>query len=64
VVDKILFQHEVVHHDRFPLQIFGGGMPHAQVMSSIELFGTQVAPAVRSALAGTAKPLGMEGALP
>jgi hypothetical protein len=28
-----------------------GGMPHAQVMHSIELLGTQVAPAVRSALA-------------
>ena len=29
-------------------------MPHAQVMRSIELFGTQVAPAVRAALGGPA----------
>jgi probable LLM family oxidoreductase len=50
VVDKILFQHEVFGHDRFLLQMIGGGMPHAQVMRSIELFGTDVAPAVRSAL--------------
>ena len=30
--------------------MIGGGMPHAQVMRSIELFGTDVAPAVRAAL--------------
>ena len=51
VTEKILFQHEVFGHDRFLLQIIGGGMPHAQVMRSIELLGTQVAPAVRAALA-------------
>lgn len=51
VVDKILFQHELFRHDRFLLQIIGGGMPHAQVLRSIELFGTQVAPEVRAALA-------------
>jgi probable LLM family oxidoreductase len=50
VVDKILFQHEIFRHERFLLQIIGGGMPHAQVMRSIELFGTQVAPAVRKAV--------------
>jgi alkanesulfonate monooxygenase SsuD/methylene tetrahydromethanopterin reductase-like flavin-dependent oxidoreductase (luciferase family) len=52
VVDKILFQHELFGHERFLLQVIGGGMPHAQVMRSIELFGTAVAPAVRTALAG------------
>ncbi|MCJ7709904.1 MAG: LLM class flavin-dependent oxidoreductase, partial [Chloroflexi bacterium] len=52
IVDKILFQHEIFHHERFLLQMIGGGMPHAQVMRSIELFGTKVAPAVREALAG------------
>jgi hypothetical protein len=50
-VDKILFQHEIFRHDRFLLQIIGGGMPHEQVMRSIELFGTEVAPAVRKGLA-------------
>ncbi len=50
IVDKILFQHEIFQHDRFLLQMIGGGMPFAQVMRSIELFGTEVAPAVRKAL--------------
>jgi probable LLM family oxidoreductase len=50
VVDKILFQHEIFGHERFLLQMIGGGMPHAQVMRSIELFGSVVAPAVRAAL--------------
>jgi len=51
VVEKILFQYEIFRHDRFLLQIIGGGMPHEQVMRSIELFGTHVAPEVRKALA-------------
>ena len=51
VVDKILFQHEIFGHQRFLLQTIGGGMPHAQVMRSLELLGTAVAPAVRKALA-------------
>jgi probable LLM family oxidoreductase len=52
VAEKILWQRERFHHDRFLLQVIGGGMPHAQVMRSIELFGTAVAPEVRRALAG------------
>ncbi|MEI7745324.1 MAG: LLM class flavin-dependent oxidoreductase [Chloroflexota bacterium] len=51
VAEKTLWQHELFGHDRFLLQIIGGGMPHAQVMRSIELFGTQVAPEVRRGLA-------------
>jgi probable LLM family oxidoreductase len=54
VVDKILFQHAIFGHDRFLLQVFGGGMPHARVMRAIELLGTEVAPAVRKALGGSA----------
>lgn len=50
VIEKILFQHEVFHHDRFLLQIIGGGLPHDRIMRSIELLGTEVAPAVRRAL--------------
>ena len=50
VVEKILFQHSIFGHDRFLLQIFGAGLPHAKVMRSIELLGTEVAPAVRRAL--------------
>ena len=52
VIDKILFQQSIFRHDRFLLQMIGGGMPHAQVMHSIELLGTIVAPAVRAAIAG------------
>src|SRR5690606_32618450 len=51
IVDKILFQHEVFGHDRFLLQSTGI-IPHARMMRSIELFGTQVAPVVRTALPG------------
>jgi hypothetical protein len=50
VVDKILFQHEIFKHDRFLLQMIGGGMPHEKIMRSIELLGTKVAPEVRKAL--------------
>ncbi len=51
VVEKILFQHGIFGHDRFLVQFSVGTMPHDQVLRSIELFATQVAPAVRDALA-------------
>lgn len=50
IVDKILFQHEIFGHDRFLLQIGVGAMPHDKMLRAIELFGTEVAPAVRAAL--------------
>jgi probable LLM family oxidoreductase len=50
VVEKILFQHELFAHDRFLLQTSLGDLPHARALRSIELLGTQVAPAVRAAL--------------
>lgn len=51
VIEKILYQYDLFHHQRFLLQISVGTMPHANVMKSIELFGTKVAPAVRAELA-------------
>jgi probable LLM family oxidoreductase len=48
VIDKILFQHEIFGHQRFLIQFSVGTLPHAKVMRSIELFGTEVAPAVRA----------------
>jgi probable LLM family oxidoreductase len=51
VIEKILFQHEIFGHQRTLLQFTVGPTPHADVMRSIELFGTVVAPAVREALA-------------
>jgi probable LLM family oxidoreductase len=54
VVEKILFQHELFDHDRFLVQFSVGTMPHVKIMRSIELFGTEVAPAVRRELAPSA----------
>jgi probable LLM family oxidoreductase len=51
VIEKILFQHEIFHHERFLLQITVGSMPHDKVMRAIELFGTEVAPVVRDEIA-------------
>jgi alkanesulfonate monooxygenase SsuD/methylene tetrahydromethanopterin reductase-like flavin-dependent oxidoreductase (luciferase family) len=50
-VEKILYQHEIFDHQRFLIQFTVGPLPHAAVMRSIELFGTEVAPAVRKELA-------------
>jgi probable LLM family oxidoreductase len=51
VAEKILFQHELFGHQRFMAQLSLGAIPHAQVMRSIELFGTEVAPLVRAEVA-------------
>ena len=51
VVEKLLFQHELFGHDRFLLQMSVGTMPHAGVLRSIELLGTEVAPIVRAEVA-------------
>jgi len=51
VVEKILFQHEIFGHDRFLLQLTVGSVDHARTMRAIELYGTEVAPAVRGELA-------------
>jgi len=51
VIEKILFQHELFGHERFLVQFSVGTMPHARIMRSIELLGTEVAPAVRRELA-------------
>ncbi|MBA3533194.1 MAG: LLM class flavin-dependent oxidoreductase [Ardenticatenales bacterium] len=50
VIEKILRQHEIFHHQRFVAQLSIGPMAHAKVMRAIELLGTEVAPAVRKAL--------------
>jgi alkanesulfonate monooxygenase SsuD/methylene tetrahydromethanopterin reductase-like flavin-dependent oxidoreductase (luciferase family) len=51
VADKILYEHELFGHQRFLAQMSVGGLPHEQVMRSIELFGTEVAPVVRAEVA-------------
>jgi probable LLM family oxidoreductase len=51
IVEKVLFQHELFGHDRFLVQLTVGVLPHRDVLRAIELLGTEVAPAVRRALA-------------
>lgn len=55
VTEKILYQHELFGHQRFNMQMSVGSMPHEKVMRSIELFGSQVVPAVKKALADQAE---------
>jgi alkanesulfonate monooxygenase SsuD/methylene tetrahydromethanopterin reductase-like flavin-dependent oxidoreductase (luciferase family) len=50
VIDKILYEHELFNHTRFLAQMSVGTMDHKKVLHSMELFGTQVVPAVRKAL--------------
>jgi probable LLM family oxidoreductase len=51
VAAKILFEHELFGHQRYLAQMSAGEVEHAAVMRSIERFGTEVAPLVRSELA-------------
>ena len=53
VIEKILYQHELFGHQRFLAQISVGTLPHEQVLHAIELFATEVAPAVRKELASS-----------
>jgi probable LLM family oxidoreductase len=55
VAEKILFQHSIFNHDRFLIQFSVGTLPHADVMRSIELFGTEVAPLVRRELSAAGR---------
>lgn len=51
VAEKILAQHAIFGHQRYLLQMDVGGPPHRELMRSIELLGTQVAPIVREEIA-------------
>ena len=51
IVDKILHGYGLFRHQRFLAQIDIGGLPYAKVAEVIELFATQVAPAVQRELA-------------
>src|SRR6478672_7841332 len=44
VAEKLLFEHELFGHQRYLAQMSVGAVEHADVMRSIELFGTRVAP--------------------
>src|SRR6202042_3057973 len=49
--EKILFGHELFANTRYVGQMSVGAVAHADVMRSIELFGTKVAPVVREEVA-------------
>jgi alkanesulfonate monooxygenase SsuD/methylene tetrahydromethanopterin reductase-like flavin-dependent oxidoreductase (luciferase family) len=51
VAEKILYEHELFDHQRYIAQMSVGAVEHADVMRSIELFGTRVAPVVRAEIA-------------
>ena len=50
ITDRILQVQEMFGLTRFVAHMDTGGPPHADIMKSIELFGTKVAPAVRKAV--------------
>jgi probable LLM family oxidoreductase len=47
IIDKIMWEHELLGHDRFLAQIGLGGLPFADTARSIELLATEVLPVVR-----------------
>ena len=51
VAEKILYEHELFDNDRYIGQTSVGAVAHSDVMRSIELFGTEVAPLVRAEIA-------------
>jgi probable LLM family oxidoreductase len=50
VIEKILAHHALFGHDRFLGHISVGVLAHERAMRAIELYGNEVAPAVRAAL--------------
>jgi probable LLM family oxidoreductase len=52
IIDKILWEHELVGHDRFLAQIGLGGLPFADTARSIELLATEILPVVRREAGG------------
>jgi alkanesulfonate monooxygenase SsuD/methylene tetrahydromethanopterin reductase-like flavin-dependent oxidoreductase (luciferase family) len=51
VAEKILFEHQLFDNSRYIGQMSVGAVAHRDVMRSIELFGTEVAPLVRAEVA-------------
>ncbi|MDQ5809067.1 MAG: LLM class flavin-dependent oxidoreductase, partial [Actinomycetota bacterium] len=51
VAEKLLYEHELFGHQRYLAQMSVGAVKHADVLRSIERFGTEVAPVVREEVA-------------
>ncbi len=56
VAEKILMEHELFANQRYVAQISVGAVAHGDVLKSIELYGTEVAPLVRAELANSDPP--------
>jgi probable LLM family oxidoreductase len=56
VAEKILYEHELFGNDRYIGQMSVGAVAHSDVLRSMELFGTQVAPLVREEIARREEP--------
>jgi alkanesulfonate monooxygenase SsuD/methylene tetrahydromethanopterin reductase-like flavin-dependent oxidoreductase (luciferase family) len=54
IADRLIEFQRALGHSRHIIQMDIGGIPHRDVLASIELLGTQVAPAVRTALGSPA----------
>jgi alkanesulfonate monooxygenase SsuD/methylene tetrahydromethanopterin reductase-like flavin-dependent oxidoreductase (luciferase family) len=55
IIDKLLYQYEMLGHQRFMAQIDIGGLPFNKVAQAIELLATEVAPVVRRETASLSK---------
>ena len=51
VAEKLLYEHELFAHDRYIAQMSVGAVAHRDVLASMELFGTPIAPLVREEIA-------------
>jgi probable LLM family oxidoreductase len=56
VAEKLLYEHELFGHQRYVAQMSVGAVAHDDVLRSIELFGTRVAPTVRAEIARRESP--------
>jgi probable LLM family oxidoreductase len=56
VAEKILMEHELFANTRYIAQMSVGAVAHADVLRSMELFGTRVAPVVREEVARRTAP--------
>jgi probable LLM family oxidoreductase len=54
VAEKILAEHALFGHQRYIAQMSVGAVTHHDVLRSMELFGTEVAPRIRAELVGPA----------
>jgi probable LLM family oxidoreductase len=57
VAEKILHEHELFGHQRYLAQMSVGAVEHADVLRSLERFGTEVAPVVRAEVARRTAPV-------